>query len=493
MASTAIVDPTSITEPYEYDWASFIAAYAIGRWEPHRAPPPPRSCFERQHQPPSLAGSPPEVSSDSHISSISPSGIAGTVSNTLSTGTPRGAPLPHASSDASAPLLRKSDTPPQTTSPPSTGSSTPTPTSSGTSSMMWGPSTSRRTSTINIASSIPHRLRSSFADNRTSTDARPILDALPTSTAVPVVPHADATTTAAAMRWAAARVNIAPLALPSPEHELTDPFRNARTAIPGLNPPDVPLGPQSPRHRQRLGSFWEGTIDVERSTGLPPTLSAIQGSPPSTPPTADSSDANTEPLSASAFSPSPPYVTPASVPLRPSTGNDDDYFGVVALSASPESVSLLNSMRQHLSSEPEVAQTVPVPSRQHLSSEPEVAQTVPVTSRRVNLTRQPSFPPPNKTTGPSVGLPSPTRGVDAGASRAVKEETMFLELGYLAPPYPPDELERCRALYQFNIWNTGPDINFERIEHLTKLVFSTKTVIISLIDGNEQYVAAARA
>jgi hypothetical protein len=70
---------------------------------------------------------------------------------------------------------------------------------------------------------------------------------------------------------------------------------------------------------------------------------------------------------------------------------------------------------------------------------------------------------------------------------------MFLELGYLAPPYPPDELERCRALYQFNIWNTGPDINFERIEHLTKLVFSTKTVIISLIDGNEQYVAAAQA
>ncbi len=65
---------------------------------------------------------------------------------------------------------------------------------------------------------------------------------------------------------------------------------------------------------------------------------------------------------------------------------------------------------------------------------------------------------------------------------------MFLELGYLAPPYPPDELERRRALYQFNIWNTGPDINFERIEHLTKLVFSTKTVIISLIDGNEQYV-----
>jgi len=80
--------------------------------------------------------------------------------------------------------------------------------------------------------------------------------------------------------------------------------------------------------------------------------------------------------------------------------------------------------------------------------------------------------------------------VDAGAGRVSKEEAIFLELGYLAPPYPPDELDRRRALYQFNIWNTGPDINFERIEHLTKLVFSTKTVIISLIDGNEQYVSA---
>jgi hypothetical protein len=89
------------------------------------------------------------------------------------------------------------------------------------------------------------------------------------------------------------------------------------------------------------------------------------------------------------------------------------------------------------------------------------------------------------------------------AGRAAKEEQMFAELGYLAPPNPPDELERRRALYKcdpdspiictlskrfhrFNIWNTGPDLNFDRIAHLAKLVFSTKGVVISLIDGNEQ-------
>uniref|UniRef100_A0A0W0F757 histidine kinase n=1 Tax=Moniliophthora roreri TaxID=221103 RepID=A0A0W0F757_MONRR len=71
--------------------------------------------------------------------------------------------------------------------------------------------------------------------------------------------------------------------------------------------------------------------------------------------------------------------------------------------------------------------------------------------------------------------------------RAVKEEQMFHDLGYLAPPNPPDELERRRALYKFNIWNTGSDLNFDRIAHLAKLVFNTKGVFISLLDGNEQW------
>lgn len=38
---------------------------------------------------------------------------------------------------------------------------------------------------------------------------------------------------------------------------------------------------------------------------------------------------------------------------------------------------------------------------------------------------------------------------------------------------------------RYNIWNTGPDMNFDRIAHLAKLVFNTKGVVISLIDGGE--------
>ncbi|KAJ8072841.1 hypothetical protein PM082_016400 [Marasmius tenuissimus] len=92
------------------------------------------------------------------------------------------------------------------------------------------------------------------------------------------------------------------------------------------------------------------------------------------------------------------------------------------------------------------------------------------------------------------GIPSSVSigpGVGAGAlgvgTRAAKEEQMFQEIGYLAPPNPPDELERRRALYKFNIWNTGSDLNFDRIAHLAKLVFNTKGVFISLLDGNEQW------
>lgn len=76
--------------------------------------------------------------------------------------------------------------------------------------------------------------------------------------------------------------------------------------------------------------------------------------------------------------------------------------------------------------------------------------------------------------------------MNSAAGRAAKEEQMFSELGYLAPPNPPNELERRRALYKYNIWGTHPDPNFDRIAHLVKLVFNTRIVIVSLIDGTEQ-------
>src|SRR6266404_10234 len=468
MASPVDAETPWKTELSEHDWATFITAYAIGRWDPREAPRSPRSYFERQQQSPPLAGSPPpEISPGSRQFSISPSGSTSTSQKILSACTPQAGVPSRAFSDVSTTSSRKVDTPPQTATPSSAGSLTPT--SPGSSSLVWGQSTSRRSSTSNIAPSIPHRLRNSFADIRSSTGSHPTLDPPPAPTLPPGVPHSEVTTTVAAMRWAAAGVSIAPLALPSPEHELTDPFRNARTAIPGSYPPEVPLGPQSPRHRRRLGSFWEGTIDVDRKTQAQSTLGPIQGSPPLTPPVAYSSDIEPDPSSASTSAVSPPYITPATAPLRPGIGSSDDYFGLATLSTSPEPLA-----------------TVPLPEC-HTSSDSEAVQTSPVSPRRANITRQSSTPLPNKFLVSSAEV-SPARSIDSGVGRALRDEAMFLELGYLAPPYPPDELERRRALYQFNIRNTGPDTNFERIEHLTRLVFNTKTVIISLIDEDEQYV-----
>lgn len=39
--------------------------------------------------------------------------------------------------------------------------------------------------------------------------------------------------------------------------------------------------------------------------------------------------------------------------------------------------------------------------------------------------------------------------------------------------------------FRFNIWNTGSDLNFDRIAHLAKLVFNTRGVYINMVEGQE--------
>ncbi|KAI0067388.1 hypothetical protein BV25DRAFT_1794820 [Artomyces pyxidatus] len=370
--------------------------------------------------------------------------------------------------------VQKNDTtPPQTASPSSSisaSSSTRSPSSS------FSP---RRPSNPTPTPPQSHRLRNSFADIRSSTHPR---QAVIPIDAPPPAGVADVNTAAAAVRWAAARVNIAPLALPSPERELTDPFRNSFAVVPGSHSHEVPpgSGPLSPGRKTRLGSFWQGTTDVDYAR-----LSSIEGSPPITPPTGDL-PADDSPTS-SALSPLPlsGMPPPASAPAGTRTVQDDDYFGI------PPSVQRSSSVSSV--GRPEMPTG---PSRQRTTPEFETTevQTVPAPPRRVNLTRQTSSPLPNS--GSNEAPLGPQRFPQDAATmiktgRSLKEESMFFELGYLAPPYPPDEMERRRALYQFNIWGTGPDTNFDRIEHLTKLVFHTKTVVISLIDGNEQWMKSA--
>lgn len=337
--------------------------------------------------------------------------------------------------------------------------------------------------------------------------ARPIQQA---STIQNTTTTSDMTTSAAAIRWAGARVSIAPLALPSPEHELTDPMRGLTVTVPGSHPQGreremgfgggrseqvVPLSPNGGR-KTRLSSFWQGTQDVEETvTGkvggsdigdvdeeevqIPThtqqqnhyqqTPTAEYPSPSSSPETAWKSEVKSSSNPASMSTSSIPFLAaslaPATAPVRFSTDTeDDDYFG---------SIDVNMSMVDSLASLPPPPSSSSTHSNSNLHSNAAQARiealrqasgppfptdlaTVPALPRRICLTRQTSAPLPTlaiyERRLKSSARPAGDSIVPSLAGRAAKEEYMFGELGYLAPPNPPDELERRRALYKCDLF-----------------------------------------
>ncbi|KAG9315261.1 Fph type histidine kinase [Chiua virens] len=385
-------DSRSQATSSDYDWASFMTAYAAGQWSPHRTPHPPRSVFEPAWPTMPLAPSdgPTFTSSNKCSAPPSESPVFGVfLSSTMD------------------PVAEKDPKNPLTVSPEKQIAKLPPP----------------------PASLIGRRFRKSFNDLRQTTGhtMQLSLDGAQGLTMAP-----DATTAAATMRWAAARVNISPLALPSPEHELTDPMRGVHAAIPGVHAP-------------------EGT------TSLNPTTPGNNLVPPSVPLSRQSPEEHPE----------------------------EDYFTAASSSRA-------NTMETEARTTPDVPSVWQEYVNVQRDKEPlDInAASTPALPRRICLTRQTSSPLPISNTSERklAGVRSVSETISSyRMGRAAKEEQMFLELGYLAPPNPPDELERRRALYKFNIWNTAPDINFDRIAHLVKLVFNTKSVYISLVDGTEQW------
>ncbi|KAF8150767.1 hypothetical protein B0H34DRAFT_801693 [Crassisporium funariophilum] len=467
------------TKGSDCDWATFITAYAAGRWDPRRTPNPPRTCQHILSESFRHSGSEPLKSIDLETSSEQTPASSGSQTNAPDR------PLPGLK-------IRTDDQSMIPTLPP----------------LLSGPSLSP--TSIKSHPPIPlhlplhtHRVRNSFSNSLPNTGNKPqFVTPLPSN-------NADIHATVATMRWAAARVDISPLALPSPEHELTDPMRGVTASIPGAHSQDpivqtdYSVTPGGAR-KSRLTSFWEGTTDIDNGgtthSNGPTQLSTIAGSPPdgSAPGSSESVmellPTNGVPSSLPSESPSP--HPPVSVPLHLLTSAPaasapaptayhggslvtTDYFGDVRPPAKVEP-------------KPEEPKSAPlqVIMRDENAMPENGTLSVPALPRRVCLTRQISSPLPAASPhdAPFVGGRVASESVAAvKLGRAAKEEQMFAELGYLAPPNPPDELERRRALYKFNIWNTGPDMNFDRIAHLAKLVFSTKGVIVSLIDGNEQW------
>ncbi|KAG2058490.1 hypothetical protein BDR06DRAFT_980357 [Suillus hirtellus] len=436
----------------EHDWATFMTAYALGQWHPHQTPRHPRSMMStiimRESSPRdnfALRHDPAPIIIESRQPSppVSPAYhtfISSSVSNCSSNETEF--------KPAAEKAVMVSDFP----------------------SFIY-PDKLLSKITPKSSSLSGRRFRKSFTDLRHATAGQPMHLPLDGTQSFSISP--EATAAAATMRWAAARVNLSPLALPSPEHELTDPMRGVHAAIPGSHPAtsSPPAHPTTPgMSRIRAGSFWEGTQDVEDESTVP----TLPGSLPRTP--------LRNITEGELYVSLPP---PASVPLHrnysPEPTEEGDYFTAVSTSASepfpmtPDPAQLWQEYITH--------------RRESGPMELNIC-TAPPLPRRICLTRQTSSPLPDSN-GRDRGLPGGRSVCDSvnsfRAGRSAKEEQMFLDLGYLAPPNPPDELERRRALYKFNLWNTGPDINFDRIAHLVKLVFNTKCVYISLIDGTEQW------
>ncbi|KAG6862008.1 hypothetical protein C0995_008195 [Termitomyces sp. Mi166 len=466
--SSINTDNTLTTVHSEYDWATFINAYANGQWDPHRTPTPPRSCQSSSNSF-SLSSEAPGSVSLSHDGDVHP--------------------VTHHSRTVSDDMLPQSD--PRQPSAEVSPTLPPAAARSSTSTISISPSSSLKRFRPAAPPNIPmpaHRMRSSF-----STSSAPLPSPGESANSAPSTHiNSEAQTTAATLRWAAARVDISPLALPSPEHELTDPMRGFTATLPGSHPPDIDAGPDHSNapggmRKPRRTSFWQGTTDVEHSPSAlhnETLLSSLHSDSPlesttrlSTPPQQD------QPSLPPTLFDSPEHLIATSAPLPAgSESPPSDYFGAYAVPHGDISTSI-NDMP--------AATTVLRPSvMTYKSSSSSSSSTIPALPRRVCLTRQTSSPLPEASPrepplpGGRIAQESIT---SIRANRAAKEEQMFNDLGYLAPPNPPDELERRRALYKFNIWNTGPDLNFDRIAHLAKLVFSTKGVVISLIDGNEQW------
>jgi len=257
-------------------------------------------------------------------------------------------------------------------------------------------------------------------------------------------------TTVATLRWAAARVDISPLALPSPEHELTDPMRGITAAIPGshseiVTQPDYPTTPCSTR-KSRLGSFWEGTTNVDDDEATAPGQSRLTLRAPSNDVVFDGFP-NFDRLHLSdLLLPPSAYRDPEISPL---TGEYSE-----KLSVSPQQESFCNGTPEANDTSKPASQLPPLLQPLPLlqaTQRPANDLSVSDAPRRANLMRQTSSPLPVSIPH-EIRLPGgkviPDGPASAKTGRSLREERIYAELGYLAAPFPLDELERRRALYK---------------------------------------------
>ncbi|KAG8910228.1 His Kinase A domain containing protein [Tulasnella sp. 408] len=536
-AIPATANTNSPTHPIDFeprDWQNFMRAYADGLWDPFKIPHPP----QKSPAPPATRPPPSNASSSLRRASTATSSFAppqdGPVFPLISPAIrpPSGPPTPSIAQrrGAEAPDLR---------SPPNVKLVAPTPPAKG-------------------AAAFPLKLpqfpgRPTFRS--TGSDPIPNTDEEPEE--FPPAPSVDSITAAATVRWAGAGVDVAPLALPSPEYELTDPFRRMnqdgapRTPrSPGPRPVDA-RSYRSPRRDHRSPQAVRSGIPSMVKSGyesdppshtrtygsrpMTPSLEMIKGSPVSSPGEKPESEAELgashtdghimspgvqqersvksggdyfhRPSSLNTGTTRTPGGTlvaymafpglqsvpgASSVPAHAANNPNNDYFGNVKDLSSPEIKEAPEAERPSSSSGLLNSGMAPrTPGGRYQTIE---AQLLPGMVQDLSsmmpdgasdlIYNDPQSKQEAAYVLAAAGALNPAQGA---ASHSGVFEAWYATAGYLIPPMPPNETERRKALYRYNILDSPKDPNFDRIVHLAKLVFNTKGVVISFIADSRQW------
>ncbi|KIO34286.1 hypothetical protein M407DRAFT_218406 [Tulasnella calospora MUT 4182] len=307
-----------------------------------------------------------------------------------------------------------------------------------------------------------------------------LVSATPPVKGYPPAPSVDSITAAATVRWAGAGVDVAPLALPSPEYELTDPFRR-------INQEGAPRTPRSPAPRPGDARNFRSPRRDHRSpqavrSGIPsssmvvksgyesdppshsraygsrpmtPTLEAIKGSPVGSPSEKPESEAELTGLYTEGTTTTTHIMTPG-VQQERSGRSGEGYFQ----RSSPLQTGTTRTPGGTL-----VASMMPDGSSNLIYTDPQAKQDAAYILAAAG----------------AMNLPPAT------VNHTGLFEAWYAAAGYLIPPMPPNEMERRKALYRYGILDSPKDPNFDRIVHLAKLVFNTKGVVITFIADRRQW------
>ena len=441
----------SATPTYTYDWATFMSAYAAGRWDPHRTPNPPIST--------ALWLTTDTLGEDKDEINITRSPVSDF-------------------DGSNSPSDRSSARPSSATKRPSysrkaPSSNFPLPSHRLRNSFSTASSTPSHNTSLRPNFYIPLASTTNVSSQFTTALASPFLSSSNVTTmSSPSVSASQ--TAAAALRMAGAHVDLAPLALPSPEHELTDPMRGLNTAIPGSHPEyESPEdGKATGRDRDRkakfkprshlneviqdgdesayspggtkkrlsarmesLKEFWGGTQDVDpKYGGMTPPAELRVGK-------ARSQPAATEVESADYFSHQ--SVPPSQKFHEPSVDYSDAIRSVPVSSSFVEVDIRQNARLARQTSAPLpisiagiiTSASVPPMSTENLGCSADGSARLSQVSSEILMSGQVSTP---STAPEGTTAIVPTQ----------KDEYVYHQSGYLQPPSPPDETDRRRALYK---------------------------------------------